>query len=669
MSPAGQATDRGAVAAPTAAVGLPLLALVSLVVADRRLAQLGRDDLRDASNLIYLVAIVSAAAVGTVLLLRRPGNPAGWCFAGLGISMSFSGILDGYAAVGAVADPGSLPGANVAAVLGDASFIPWLLLVSLALHLTPTGRPVSAAWGRVAAGTVLAGATWWAAKLLSDTTLDRPFDAVHNPMAVPQWAGAVEAVRAGAGALTGMGLLAAGLSLLVRFGRSRGLERQQLHWLALAVIPLPLFVGLSFYGAYTERPLLVIVSTMGYVAVIPIAAGLAIGQYHLYDVDQVLSRTTTYVLLSGGVLTVYLVGVVVIDRTLGGLSADHRSSASAAVAALAVAGAAPMRSRLQNAVDRRFSRRRFSALAVVRSHAQEPEAGATVDTVLRQALGDPSVTVAYWIADRGQWVTADGGPPADVDQTHVELTRLGQPVARVGFDPGRCDRELVRAVSTEALPALETTGLRAALALELLEVHASRARIVQAQLGERQRIERDLHDGAQQRLLAMAMELQAALVNGEATRLRQAAQAGVDQAKATVRELRALANGLHPAALTDGGLAAAVEDLAGRVPGPVDLHVDETRYPRAVEVTAWFIVCEAVANAMKHAAGARVRVEVRPVGGRVLVRVSDDGPGIADPEGGGLRGLADRAAAVGGWLTVRSSDRGTVVEAEVPCAS
>ena len=294
----------------------------------------------------------------------------------------------------------------------------------------------------------------------------------------------------------------------------------------------------------------------------------------------------------------------------------------------------------------------------MRSHARDPQPGATVDSVLRQALGDPSVTVAYWIAAARQWVTAEGGAPDDVDRTHVEPTRHGQPVARVGFDPDRCDPELVRAVANEALPALETTGLRAALALELLEVQASRARIVQAQLGERQRIERDLHDGAQQRLLAMAMELQAALVNGDATRLRQAAQVGVDQAKATVRELRELANGLHPAALTDGGLAAAVEDLARRVPGPLDLYVDETRYPRAVEGTAWFIVCEAVANAMKHAAGARVRVDVEPVGACVLVRVSDDGPGIADPDGGGLRGLADRAAAVGGRLTVRSSDSG-----------
>lgn len=661
--------DRRAVAAATIAVGLPVVALLVVAAADRRLAQLGRHDLREASGLIYLVAIFSAAAVGTVLLLRRPGNPAGWCFAGLGISMSLSGILDSYAVVGAVADPGGLPGADVAAVLGDASFIPWLVLVSLALHLTPTGRPLSAAWARVAAGTVLAATVWWAAKLLSDAPLDRPFDAVDNPLAVPQWAGAVEAVRGVAGALTGLGLLVAGVSLLVRFRASRGVERRQLHWLALAVIPLPLFVGLSFFGAGTNRPLLLVISTMGYVAVIPIAAGLAIGQNHLYDVDQVLSRTATYVGLSGGVLAVYVGGVVLIDRTLRGLSAGDRSTVSAAVAAVAVACAAPMRRRLQDTVDRRFSRRRFSALAVVRSHAREPEAGATIDAVLRRALGDPSVTVAYWIAARGQWVTADGGPPVDPDRPHVETTRHGQPVARIGFDPHRCDPELAHAVATEALPTLETTGLRAALALELVEVQASRARIVQAQLGERQRIERDLHDGAQQRLLAMAIELQAALVNGDATRLRQAAEVGVEQAQATVCELRELANGLHPAALTDGGLAGAVEDLTGRISGPLELYVDETRYSRAIEGTAWFIVCEAVANAMKHAAGARVRVDVKPFGVGVQVRVSDNGPGIADPDGRGLRGLADRAAAVGGQLTVRSSDRGTVVEAELPCAS
>ncbi|MEO5665110.1 MAG: ATP-binding protein, partial [Nocardioides sp.] len=132
---------------------------------------------------------------------------------------------------------------------------------------------------------------------------------------------------------------------------------------------------------------------------------------------------------------------------------------------------------------------------------------------------------------------------------------------------------------------------------------------------------------------------------------------------------RELANGLHPVALTSGGLAAAIDDLASRMPGIVEFAVADRRYPEATETTAWFIVCEAVANALKHAPGARVRISIDQVDERMLIRVCDEGPGTADPEGNGLRGLADRAAASGGRLIVRSSRRGTEIEAELPCAS
>ena len=252
-----------------------------MVLTDRRLVALGRADLRDPGALIYVVAIVSATVVGSILVARQPENPAGWCFAGLGASMTLSGALDSYALIGAVADPGSLPYADVAAVLGDASFIPWLVLVALALHLTPTGRWLTPRWGRAALGTVVAAVVWWVAKCLSGTPLDPPFTEVSNPLAVRQLAAAILGVRGVAGLLTGLGLLVAGASLLVRFRRARGTERRQLRWLALVVIPLPVFVGLSFVGASTGRPLLVIVSTSGFVALIPIAAGFAIGRYHL----------------------------------------------------------------------------------------------------------------------------------------------------------------------------------------------------------------------------------------------------------------------------------------------------------------------------------------------------------------------------------------------------
>jgi signal transduction histidine kinase len=349
-----------------------------------------------------------------------------------------------------------------------------------------------------------------------------------------------------------------------------------------------LFVGLSFLGAATQRPLLVIVSTSGFVALIPIAAGLAIGRYHLYGVDRLLSRAATYTLLTASVLLVYLGGVVVIDLALRGLTSGGRSTASALVAALAVAVAvaAPLRGRLQDAVDRRFSRRRYAALAVVRAHAQDRPPGTTLESVLQRAVGDASLGIAYWVGQRGRWVTAEGlDPPTDGRNTFV-VVRHGHPIARVSFDDRVCEPELVRAVAQEGLALLENTGLRAALALELVEVQASRTRIAEAQLQERQRIERDLHDGAQQRLLALAMQLQAALVNGDRERLREAAQLGVDETRATVRELRDLANGLHPTTLTEGGLAAAVDALTHRVPAAIKLRVGEQRYSPAIEATA-----------------------------------------------------------------------------------
>ncbi|MEO5666362.1 MAG: histidine kinase dimerization/phosphoacceptor domain-containing protein, partial [Nocardioides sp.] len=569
------------------AVGVLSAAAAVLVLADRRLVALGRADLRDPGSLIYVVAIVSATVVGSILVARQPTNPVGWCFAGLGASMTLSGALDSYALIGAVADPGSLPYADVAAVLGDASFIPWLVLVALALHLTPTGRWLTPRWGRVALATVLAASVWWVAKCLSGTPLDAPFTEVSNPFAVRQWAGAIEGVRGAAGLLTGFGLLVAGSSLLVRFRRARGTERRQLQWLALVVIPLPVFVGLSFVGASTGRPLLVIVSTSGFVALIPIAAGFAIGRYHLYDVDRLLGRATTYMLLTAGILVAYVAGVLVINEYLQGWAASDRATGSAAVAAVAVAVAAPARHRVQDLVDRSFGRRRYAALAVVRAHARQPDLAATDESVLRRALGDDTLAIAYWIGARGVWVTAEGRDPdgqgraAEGRATVVVVTRHGHPVARISFAATRCEIDLVETVGAEALAVLENTGLRAALALELVEVQASRARIAQAQQLERQRIERDLHDGAQQRLLALAMRLQAALVNGDADRLRAAARSGVEEAQATVRELRELANGLHPVALASGGLAAAVDDLASRMPGLVEFAVPDRRYSEA----------------------------------------------------------------------------------------
>jgi signal transduction histidine kinase len=224
------------------------------------------------------------------------------------------------------------------------------------------------------------------------------------------------------------------------------------------------------------------------------------------------------------------------------------------------------------------------------------------------------------------------------------------------------------AVSAGAL-ALENARLQAGIRAQLEQVRASRARIVEAGLAERRRLERDLHDGAQQRLLALTMQLGAvrAAVADNATRdLVDTARADLREA---VAELRDLARGLHPAVLSQAGLGPALESVAERLPVPVRLEVPAERYPPTVETAAYFLACEAMTNAAKHADATQVRVTVRAAGNRLFVEVLDDGVGGAHPShGGGLTGLHDRVAALGGSLVIDSpTGSGTRIAASIPC--
>jgi signal transduction histidine kinase len=228
-------------------------------------------------------------------------------------------------------------------------------------------------------------------------------------------------------------------------------------------------------------------------------------------------------------------------------------------------------------------------------------------------------------------------------------------------DPGR-----VEAVATMARLALENERLAAQVRAQLEEVRASRARIVEAGDAERRRIERDLHDGAQQRLVALAMRLDqaregsagaAALIDATTTELLVA-----------IKEVRDLAHGLHPTILTDAGLAAAVEALAERTPFPVTAHVTDARFPTEVEVAAYFVIAEGFTNIARYANATEARVEVAAQDGQLQVTVADNGRGGADPAAGsGLRGLADRLAAIGGDLNVTSAPgAGTTLTARLP---
>jgi signal transduction histidine kinase len=242
-------------------------------------------------------------------------------------------------------------------------------------------------------------------------------------------------------------------------------------------------------------------------------------------------------------------------------------------------------------------------------------------------------------------------------------------VARIGFDPEQTDESTVARVGEAAAAELDNTRLRADLQRNLGELAESRTRIAEAQRAERRRIERDLHDGAQQSLLALAFELQSAHLNGDPERMRAALAAGATAARDASRQLRDLANGLHPQALAEGGLTAVLDDLARLSPAPVQVTCPPDRYPPGVEFTCWLVIAEAVVNAHKHAAAHRICVDVERVADMVQIRVRDDGRGGAEPDSAGLRGLRDRVEAAGGHARIVSNAEGTTIEATVPCAS
>jgi signal transduction histidine kinase len=297
---------------------------------------------------------------------------------------------------------------------------------------------------------------------------------------------------------------------------------------------------------------------------------------------------------------------------------------------------------------------------------------------LAKALGDPSVELAYWVPDPGHYVDIDGKPVSlpngNSDRAITEVRLEDRLVAALEHDASLLDDpELVRGVGAAAALALENERLEAELRAKVKELSASRARLMEETVAERRRLERDLHDGAQQRLVSLALELRLAegRIEQDPAGARRALQAAGGELEEALAELRELARGIHPAVLSERGLEAALAALAGRAPVPVELDVvlDE-RLPEPVELAAYFVIAEALTNVARYAKASYATVRVCREGRRVVAEVSDNGVGGADPsKGSGLQGLTDRLAALDGTLDVRSKEgEGTLLRADIPCA-
>jgi signal transduction histidine kinase len=320
-------------------------------------------------------------------------------------------------------------------------------------------------------------------------------------------------------------------------------------------------------------------------------------------------------------------------------------------------------------VRARWSRGRVASL-VVELGRGVPVGG--LRDVLARALDDPSLELAFAAPSGSGFVDASGQPVelpvGDASRTVTRLEREDELLGVLVHDPAieAEDPGLVEAVGNAARLALENERLAAEVRAQLEEVRASRARIVEAADAERRRVERDLHDGAQQRLVALALRLEVAkkTTPGASELLDEA----TGELQTAIGEVRGLARGVHPTILTEAGLRAAVDALAERTPVPVTVDIPERRFEPQVEATAYFVVAEALTNVARYAEATEARVVAVAEDDRLVVTVEDDGRGGADPtQGSGLRGLADRLAAIEGRLTITSPDgRGTTILAEIP---
>jgi signal transduction histidine kinase len=624
----------------------------------------------------FLVAAVSApAAVGALIAGRRPHNPIGWILVLGALSLAIVLAATPYAWVALDAHPGSLPGGSWAALVSSfwPAFFVWPLAIAFVF---PDGRLPSRRWrpyAFFAAGSLIVLVLLLG---LADQ-LEAPFSDVPNPFPL-RLPDALGFLRTLAWLAVFASLFVGAAAARIRYKRSAGIERLQMLWLAYAALLIPLgVVCFLLWGfVFGRSGDAVVAFLLGMEAAVALAVGVAVTRYRLYEIDRLINRTLVYTVLTASLGLVYAV-----VSLLAGVAVGRGSTWVTSLAVLTVAVAfGPVRNRAQAAVDWRFDRLRYEGLRRVRAFVDDVREGRRepedVGLVLAAALRDPSVELLFRLPASDGYADRLGTMVVEPDGDARAVTKVehrGQEIGLLLHERALLERpDLLRSILAAASLAIEIARLRVEVRLQLAEVEESRARVVRAGYEERRRLERDLHDGAQQRLVTLGIvlrRLQRSLPR-EARILGPALDSAVDEIGRAIEDLRTIAAGVRPPRL-DEGLAAALADLARAAPVPVDLEATQERLPVEVEAAAYFVVCEAVTNAVKHGSPSRVRVEAIVVNGALRLVVADDGVGgAAVAKGTGLMGLADRVEAQGGTLLIHSPPGdGTRIDAEIPCGS
>jgi len=649
-----------------------------------------------ANGVVAIAFIGGFATVGALLVWKRPGNPVGWLLSATGLSYAIAGFETFLS--------------RFPAGLTLANWSGWLWLFGLGLNvfvllLFPTGHLPSRRWRPVAWAAAAGLAAWvmgnaFAPRIITDNTPE------PNPIGVPAPAGNIFPILAmgGLALIVGTGL-AAIVSLFFRYRRAGTVEREQLKWLVyagalivLAVLAQP--VVSHFLGSGEASSNLQNVLSSGAVALIPWAIGIAVFRYRLYDIDVVINKTLVYGSLAAFITAVYVAIVV----GLGSLVAQHGARAGfwLSIAATAVVAVAfqPVRARVQHLANRLVYGRRATPYEVLAQFAERTAGTYATEELLPRMARILAEGTAARRAD--VWLQADGGfrddatwPPGEppLPQARADTGgRLEVPgadrvlpvryqgevlgalsvVKRPGESLTPAEGKLLADLAAQAGLVLRNVGLWEQLTARLEDIRASRQRLVAAQDEERRRIERNIHDGAQQQLVALTIKLNLTegLIGTDPEGERELLAELRQDAASAVEDLRDLARGIYPPLLAGEGLAVALRAQAAKSPVPTSVEADGiARYPQDVEAAVYFCVLEALQNVAKYAGASSARVRLIGSGDELRFEVADDGVGFdagTNAFGTGLQGMADRLSAHDGVLDVRTSPgAGTVVTGQL----
>jgi signal transduction histidine kinase len=652
---------------------------LALAYVDRRLlpARLTTWDFSDVFGDVVNLAI---PVVGFVLASRRPANRIGWLFLVAGLSLGLSNFSVRYGLHALVAAPGSWPAGRAFAWLGNWIWVTAVAMLAFVFLLFPTGRLPSrrwlpAAWFVGGAFTLtLATGIVYTARFWSD-----PFSSSAQAV-TPVVTVLLIAICAV--------LVVSVAAVVVRFARSAGEERLQLKWFAAAAV---LVVATSILSSVIDSVLANALTNVAFLCLC-VAIGIAVLKYRLYDIDVVISKAVLYGSLAVFITAVYLGLVVGVGTLAGGRDRPLLAAVAAAVVAVAFQPARQWAGRLANRV---VYGRRATPYQVLSEFAQRIGGTYSAQDVLPQmaqtvAGGTGARQVVVWLRVDDQLrpeASSDGSPHAgplpvaghelprlpDADMSAPVVHQdelLGAISVKMPKDePLRpAGQQLVADVASQAGLVLANAGL-------IEDLRASRQRLVTAQDEGRRRLERNIHDGAQQDLVAMAIKLQLADMTAEdPVQTRQILGELKADAAGALENLRDLARGIYPPLLADLGLAAALGAQASKSPLPVTVEADEIgRFGQDTEAAVYFCCLEALQNTAKYAHATRVRICLQVQDATLRFTVSDDGIGYDTSHisiGSGLRNMADRLAVLGGRLDVRSAPReGTTITGYLPVPS